>query len=336
MAETSYLWDNPGTGDSPALGYSQTEFMEEMFRILWNGTGNRGVLRGWLNELEVTDGGVDTARVLTGGATVYGFAYESDANVDVNINAYRGGNCLIIVRASWAAQTARIVARAVGALTQTAGVTWEIPLANVAIDGAGAITLITDTREYCEFTTDLQDGVVESDHIYADAVTTAKLENQTRWLFRGAGTLEPDATNPAAWYANTTRMPYHPVWQFDATALESVWLTLRIPADYDSGTATVYLWNMLEQSTGTADVLWGWNSWDAQASAVLVNQAGTLAIDQTGRLWNEMYRDTLTTLNVAAGDIFHIEIYRDGAAGGDTEPHDSYLHMVEIAYTADS
>jgi hypothetical protein len=333
MTETSYLWDNPGTGDSPALGYGHTEFMEEMFRILWNGTGNRGVLRGWLNELLVTDGGGLNATVATGGAIVYGFAYESDVAATVVI----GNNTTewVVVRCSWAAQTARLAAIAPGGFTQTAGVTYDIPLAQVTTV-AGAITLITDTREFCEYTTDLQDDVVEADHILADAVTTAKLENQTRWIFRGAGTLEPDVTNPAARYANTARVPYHDVWQFDATALESVWLTLRIPADYASGTATVYLWNMLEQSTGTADVLWGWNSWDAQASAVLVNQAGTLAIDQTGRLWDEMYRDILTTLTIAAGDIFHIEIYRNGAAGGDTEPHDSYLHMVEIVYTADS
>ena len=190
MAEESYFWD--GTiGDASLAPYDDGELMGVFFRALLNGTGDQGVLRGWLNELEVTDGGVDTATVLTGGAVIYGYWYETDANVNVNINAYRGGNCLIVVRVSWAAQTARIVARAVGALTQTPGVTYEIPLANVAIDGAGAITLITDTRDYCEFTTLLPDGAIESDAIQTSAVTTAKLIDQDRFISRAGGQFEP-------------------------------------------------------------------------------------------------------------------------------------------------
>lgn len=197
MAETSYLWNNPGTGDSPALGYGNDSLCQVIFRMLFNGTGDQGVLLGWLNELEVTDGGVDTATVDTGGAFCYGVWYETDAAVDVDINAYRGGNCLIVVRASWAAQTSRIVARAVGALTQTAGVTYEIPLANVAINGAGAITLITDTRDFCEFSTQMQEGAAVADSILDDAVTTAKLIDQTRWISRGLGEFHVDGTNPA-------------------------------------------------------------------------------------------------------------------------------------------
>ena len=216
MTERSRFWDGSVTGD--AVSITDDEFMGRYFRSLWNGTGDQGVLRGWLNELEVTDGGVDTATVYTGGAILYGIFYESDANVNVNIAAYRGGNCLIIVRASWATQTARIVARAVGALTQTAGVTYEIPLANVAIDGAGAITLITDTRDYCEYTTELIDDVVDTAHIQADAVTTAKLENHTRWVERGAGTFEPDATNPASFTNEITLVPYHDYWEFEPEA----------------------------------------------------------------------------------------------------------------------
>lgn len=336
MAETSYLWDNPGTGDSPALGYGHTEFMTEMFRMLWNGTGNRGVLLGWLNELEVTDGGVSTAIVLTGGAIDYGFAYENTTNVNVNVPVGPRTD-LIVVRCSWAAQTARItrIAGPGAALTQNPGVTYDIPLAQVTVDGAGALTIV-DQREYCEFTTDLQDDVVETAHIQADAVTTAKLENQTRWLCRGAGTLEPDATNPPTWRQNRTVVPYNNIWEFSATVLESIWLTFRVPSDYAAGTATLYVWNMPWGTASGGNVLWGWSSWDAQPSAVLVNQAGTLAVAQAGRAWGTMHRDALTTLTIAAGDIFHLEVYRDGAAGGDTETSLTELFMVEIVYTADS
>jgi len=47
MAEMSYLWDNPGTGDSPGGGYSQTEFMNEMFRMILNWKPGRAL---WLAE----------------------------------------------------------------------------------------------------------------------------------------------------------------------------------------------------------------------------------------------------------------------------------------------
>lgn len=331
MAETSYLWDNPTTGDSPAGGYGHEELMEEMFRMLLNGTGNRGVLRGWLNELEVTDGGGLNAAVDTGGAVDYGFAYENDSATTVACP--NNSTVHVVVRVSWAAQTGRLTQ--VAALTQTAGVTYDIPLAEVTTAG-GAITLITDEREYCEFSTDLLDDIVDADHIPADAVTIAKLENQTRWVFRAAGTLEPDDTNPATWGHNRTALPYTDAWWFSATALNGVWITFRVPADYVSGTATLYIWNMIWSTASGGDVLWGWDSWDAQASAVLANQAGTLAVDHTDRAWGTMYRDALTTLTVAAGDIFHVEIYRDGAAGGDTEGSNSVLFGIEIAYTADS
>jgi len=339
MAETSYLWDNPGTGDSPAGGYGHDELMSEIFRMLLNGTGNQGVLRGWLNELEVTDGGGLNADIATGGAIVYGTFFESNAAETIvlqNNTAPLGSE--IVVSCDWATQTARLADTwpAVGP-TQNPGVLYEIPLAHV-ITAGGAITALVDSRDFCEFTTELLDDVVEADHIQADAVTTAKLENQTRNVFRGAGTLEPDATNPATWVSRTTVKPYLMAWEFDDTNVDAVWLTFRVPSDYVSGTATLYLWNngILAAGAGAGNVLWGWDSWDAQPSAALANQAGTLAVDQTGRSGATMYRDALTTLTIAAGDIFHIKIYRDGTAGGDTSTTHLLLHGVEIAYTADS
>jgi len=244
MAETSYLWDNPGTGDSPALGYGNDTLNQVIFRMLFNGTGDQGVLLGWRNDLEVTDGGVDTATVLTGGALLYGVWYETNANVDVDINAYRGGNCLIIVRASWATQTARIVARAVGALTQTAGVTYEIPLANVAIDGAGAITLITDTRDYCTFSTEVWPLGIATNVIVDDAATIAKMIDQDRWLDRGAGALAPDGTNPAAWTI-VNASPARNVWVFVNGVTDAVWVTLRVPTDITSANIDMDVWAKL-------------------------------------------------------------------------------------------
>ena len=331
MAEMSYLWDNPGTGDSPGGGYSQTEFMNEMFRMILNGTGNLGVLYGWLNELEVTDGGGLNAAVNTGGAVVYGFAYENDAALNVAI----GNNTTewVVVRASWAAQTARLVAIAPGAFTQTAGVTYDIPLAQVTTV-AGVITLITDTREFCEFTTDLIDNVVETEHIPADAITAAKLENQTRWIVRGAGQIEPDVANPPPWQQVGGRG----AWEMRTGQTDTGWVTFRVPADFTGATMDVFFWNI--QATvaiPATDVRWAWSSWDAQPSAILANQTNGVTVSQGTRTSAEgAYRDSMGTIAVTAGDIVHMEVYRDGTNILDTCPVSVALFAVEFAYTADS
>jgi len=360
MAEESYFWDGT-TGDASLAPYDDGELMGVFFRALLNGDGDQGVLRGWLNELEVTDGGVDTATVLTGAGLLYGYWYETDANVNVNINAYRGGNCLIIVRAVWATQTARIVARAVGALTQTPGVTYEIPLANVAIDGAGAITLITDTRDFCEFSTEMLPGAVDTTAIQDDAVTIAKITDQTRWITRGLYQWKADATNPATiayggnGYSGGLWKPYHPYWAFTDGVSDTVWCTFEVPADITSATMEAFLWSERDPtfSSAATAMRWAWSSWDAQPAAVLVNQTGAVTVNYPRLVireyndygvpiadWNQHWRyaqrDSLGTFNALAGDLVHFELWRDGAHGGDTFTGDGAMFMVEFVYTADS
>ena len=334
MAEASYLWDNPGTGDSPALGYGNSLLCQVIFRMLFNGTGDQGVLRLWENELEVTDGGVDTATVDTGAAFAYGVWYENTSAVNININAYRGGNCLIVARAVWATQTVRVVARAVGALTQNPGVTYEIPLANVAIDGAGAITLITDTRDYCEFSTILPDGAIETDALQADAVTTAKMIDQDRWLTRGAGQCEADATNPAAW----EQQSWDNKWTFTQGADEYFWLTFRVPTDISSANMEVYLYDGAADP-GAGDVRWTYNLFQAAAAGVLANASGAVVVSYLGtgpQTWYCPNYTLLITRAVTAGDIVHLRIGREGTHVTDTLAHDAILFLVRVEYTADS
>lgn len=333
MAETSYLWDNPGTGDSPALGYGNSLLSQVIFRMLIDGTGDQGVLRHWLNELEVTDGGVDTADVDTGAAICYGVWFESDAVENVNINAYRGGNCLIVVRASWAAQTARVVARAVGALTQTPGVTYEIPLANVAIDGAGAITLVTDTRDYCEFSTDLWPLSIQSDHIAADAAVIAKLIDQTRWVDRSSANMIPDATNPATWIVWNTIIPYHNLLEFADAVTDEAWLTFRVPADFSGPNLVIYIYPYNYGVNN--DVRFTYSYWTAAAGGALANTSGTVSYTVPATPY-EIHPVTLCTLAPTAGDIVHLRIGRDGAHVADTSVDSIYIMQARAVYTADS
>lgn len=343
MAETSYLWDNPGTGDSPGAGYGNALLNQVIFRMLYNGTGDQGVLLGWLNDLEVTDGGVDTATVDTGAAFLYGVWYESDAAVNVDINAYRGGNCLIVVRASWAAQTARIVARAVGALTQTPGVTYEIPLANVAINGAGAITLITDTRDYCILSTIIRDFGVLEDMIVADAATVAKLIDQDRWFLRGHGAFEQDVASPAA-FTNIT-VPYgydRDEWGFTDGVADAIWCTIIVPEDISGANLTISLYGAGYTQYISGDIRWLYSIWQAGAGGVAANTTG--AVVQTWNWANDwtMYTSyatepvTVVAQPVTAGDLLHIKITRDGGHAADTYAGDAFLVALQFDYTADS
>ena len=344
MAETSYLWDNPGTGDSPALGYGNALLNQVIFRMIYNGTGDQGVIPGWLNDLEVTDGGVDTATVDTGAAFLYGVWYENDAAVNVNINAYRGGNCLIVVRASWAAQTARIVARAVGALTQTAGVTYEIPLANVAIDGAGAITLITDTRDYCTPSTSLRDFGVKENMIATDAATIAKMLDQDRWFLRGAGAFAPDGTNPATWANyNTGGFFYYSrdEWTFTDGVADAIWCTIRVPTDITSANLTIYIWHTGINGVVSGDVRWLYDIWQAGSGGVAANSSGAVVVtadqlSQSGGYYCYLRQDTLVAQAVTAGDVLHIQVARDGGHAADTYAGDAILAGLYFYYTADS
>lgn len=335
MAETSYLWDNPGTGDSPAGGYGNSTLNQVIFRMFTNGTGDQGVLKNWLNELAVTDGGVDTATVATGGAILYGVWYETDASVNVNINAYRGGNCLIVVRASWAAQTARIVARATGALTQTAGVTYEIPLANIAIDGAGAITLVTDTRDYCEYSTTIPPGSIKSDYIAADTATIAKLIDQTRWIDCAGASMRADATNPATWLAYNTNAPLYPRWEFPDAVTEEVWTTWRVPTDITSATMDVYIYPVVNDIT-SGDIRWTYDYWQAASGAAMATTAGA-TVNTIAPAEGQSHKAVLLcSPAVTAGDIFHLKIGRTGGHASDTYPDTTWLTHARASYTADS
>ncbi|RPJ40046.1 MAG: hypothetical protein EHM35_00120 [Planctomycetaceae bacterium] len=336
MPETSYLWDNPGTGDSPAGGYGNDELCQGIFRMLFNGTGDQGVLRGWLNDLEVTDGGGLDADVDTGAALCYGVWYESDAAETVALP--NNSTVHVVVRASWATQTARLAQ--VAALTQTPGATYDIPLAEVTTVG-GAITVITDERDYCEYSTALWPFTVEADNILADAVTPIKLINQGRYFPRGAGCIAPDATNPVVWTANTTRIPYHDAWGFVDAAMTAGWVTFRVPPDFTGAGLDIYLFDgniVLTDSTGA--VRWGYSAWIAAAGGVLANTAaeatqpgpiGQVGVGSTIYLafWN------LCTLAVSAGDLVHLQIYRDTADLADTFASTVRLFQIEARYTAD-
>lgn len=338
MAQTSYLWDNPGVGDSPAGGYGNATLCRVVFRMLFNGSGNQGVLLDWLNNLEVTDGGGLNAAVDTGAAMCYGVWFESDAAATVALP--NNSTVQVVVRADWATQTARLAQ--VAALVQNPGVTYDIPLAEVTTV-AGAITLVTDTRDYCELPTVPWPFGVTEGHLQADAVTTDKLIDQTRWLDLGSGALEPDTANPCTWTNQAFAYPYRDAWSFADAATNGGWIALRVPADFVGG-GTLELHVRTNRGYNAAgDVRWCYNAFTATPGGVIANVAACTTVTYpaaTAAPYNTwMYNvDALigSIAGLAAGDLVYVQIYRDGTAGADNLTETVFLHLIRAEYPADS
>lgn len=180
MTEKSLFWTTNDVGDGPAAGYSSSDIFE-LYRSFFTGfTGSNygGVSPDYLNELAVS-GASSPVSVATGAALVYGIPYFNSATVDVAIPTPAASTRVdrIVLRASWSAQTVRVtrIAGVEGgsapAITQSAGVTWDVPLAQVSITTSGVIT-VTNERE---FSSGIGDGVVSTVKLADLAVTTAKL-----------------------------------------------------------------------------------------------------------------------------------------------------------------
>lgn len=181
MAESSILWTTDGTGDGNNSGYTMAQVVEWQ-RMLFAGlTGAdlSGVAPDYLNELAVSGTGSPMA-VATGGAVVYGFPYFNTASVNVAISTPSVSTRIdrVVLRVNWTAQTVRIalVAGVEGggapSLTQSAGTTWEMPLAQASITTGGVITL-TDQREWLNV---VGDGAIVTAKLADTAVTFAKMQ----------------------------------------------------------------------------------------------------------------------------------------------------------------
>lgn len=181
MAENSIFWTTNNVGDGPAAGFSSSDIFEVYRSLLTGSVGANygGISPDYLNELAVT-GATSPVSVATGAALVYGIPYFNSAGVNVTVPTPASSTRIdrIVLRADWSAQTVRITrvagtegAGSAPALTQSAGVTWDIPLARVTITTAGSITL-TDDRQYLSL---IGDSAVVTAKLNDLAVTTAKL-----------------------------------------------------------------------------------------------------------------------------------------------------------------
>jgi len=342
MAERSLFWDGAVLGDCGP--YGQLHLHNQFFRSILNGTGDRGVLRGWLSELAVT-GSTSPLTVGSGGAVIYGFVYESDAPMTVSIPTPSAGFSRydrVVVRADWATQQARVcrvagvaaAAPAVPALTQTANVAWEIPLATVLITDGGVITL-TDTRDYASFTTSWPANAVTAAKYGTGCITPAKVPNRTRTDLRGAGSIHPDDTNPCAWTAGGS----YDYWVFANAVTDKGWAYFQGPTGLVGGAVDIYAWSVPDVNGAGAGVEnCGWTIatyYGPDGAGLTATVPAAVNVDQQLRVNTTVYADQLIAAQpINEGEILIIALSRDGA--GDSYNSAMRLLGIEMRYTADA
>ncbi len=277
MAQRSFFWDGASLGDAGALtvhdaagiGYAlanvnyESLLVDVAFRMLWNGDGNRGVLRGWGNELEVT-GAATPVQVDTGGAVVYGMPYESQVAVNVAVptpvNDTRHDR--LVLRRDWTAQTVRITrlpgaeGGGLPALTQSpapagSGV-YDVPLAALEVTTGGAIA-VTDEREFCAYGTSPGTDSFAEANLQDDSIDLNDRATRTRRWFVGAGDMAPllaaaqfftsgttiTATGTAGWGGGGNVQG----WQLTGSAYEGAIATLTTPPPgWAAGNVLSYIW----------------------------------------------------------------------------------------------
>lgn len=150
MTEATRPWNGTTVGD--AGPYSDSDWQELYQNIIgWGGKrSNVGVFLGTGTQpneglkVQAQSPATTSIDVLTGAALVQGIAYINTATEDFAIAANSSGNPridTIIVRVDYALQTGRLAvlqgtpaaSPVAPSLTQTPGVMWEIPLADIAV-----------------------------------------------------------------------------------------------------------------------------------------------------------------------------------------------------------
>jgi len=339
MTERSLFWDGEVLGDCGP--YTQLHLHDYFFRSIMDGTANRGVIRGWRDQLEVT-GTSSPISIASGGGVVYGMLYDSDSATTFSISTPASGlsrKDRIVLRRDWSVQTVR-VARVAGtaaafpsvpALTQTALVMWEIPLATVLVEDDGTIT-VTDTRQFCTPTTTWPANCVTLGSYEVGAVTSDKRPDRTRWETRGANEIRPNSANPCVWTVGAS----YDYWEFTDGVFTRGWAYFQAPV-FTAGTLDFYVWSVPDVNGaggGAENAQWDYSIYYGGQGAP-TNATGTTNVDQQARVNTTFYADAFATaIPAIEGDIIAVRLSRDGAA--DSYNSDMRVLAIEMRYTADA
>lgn len=161
MSEISRPWGGTTIGD--AGPYSHDQWHRVWSSMVASQQANYGVKRRELNLLNAVSPVANSISIDTGRAFVDGTWYENDASLPVSVPDVASNPRIdrIVLRKDYALQTVRVTriegAEAASpvapAITQVAGVTWDLPLWQIRMAvGAGAIPSIwIDEREWVNF-----------------------------------------------------------------------------------------------------------------------------------------------------------------------------------------
>lgn len=182
MTQFSFPWECAPIGDGGPNSYS-VEVVEKTNRYFNNLYPASAGLIYWTvapydGLLSATNPSASIVRIASGVGLVEGWIFESDADEDFDVS---GGNAnatdLIVLRKSRSGatdQTVRLAhltgpAGGVATVTQTA-TTWEVPLWQVALDGSGNFSSLTDVRKVI----DKPSGTITKiDEVVSDGIITA-------------------------------------------------------------------------------------------------------------------------------------------------------------------
>ena len=186
MGQFSWPWPDTSV-PGPATGDGRKVTAEEYAAKLAFAYGS-GVLPTD-NRLAVTSSGANTIDVDTGAAIVQGRFYLNDASVALTPASAGPGltrKDSVVLECDWdgsgstAQYTVRVITKegtavAYPAMTQTINVRWQDEIYRYTIDDAGAITGITDVRDYSTFNTQVATAMLIDGVLSADATGRAKM-----------------------------------------------------------------------------------------------------------------------------------------------------------------
>jgi len=375
MGQRSFFWDGVTAGDAntwcvattDGIGYHMSNedvvspWVDIVMRMLTNGTGNRGVLLGWLNALAVT-GAASPVSVNTGGAVIYGLAYENDAAVSVTVPTPTNNTRYdrIVVRRTWSTKQARITriggteGGGIPDMTQSpapsgSGI-YDIPLATLEVDTLGNIT-VTDAREYCTFSTVAGDGTIDTAHLVAEGADLTARSTRSGSFFIGAQDFEIfDPITTEGWVNNTPAFTYgtglsdyqaiEKVMSWDGalppgyeapldSGYSAVSAAFRVPDNLAGTTLTAYLWHTPVQAACTYYWRTGYQIWQPSGAVSYYGSLYSSYFSGT-RVVDRAYRELAASVSsVLPGDLVYYFVEQYNSSGTD---HGKVLG-IEFTYT---
>lgn len=310
MAEFSLPWEN-GLGDGQI--YNSSQWRESWRRLLIPYPDTDGVLFSGVaaSELLTVTGGASVFTVGAGAALVYGGLYTNSSPVTlIAPSPVAGRRDRIVLRKTWASGTIRLVYKtgtvgAPPALTQVAGNTWEIPIAQVTLPST-----ITDERSYA--------NLQRRERFYPYEYSTYGLRGLYGWSTLNTATtqvnvsmsrpVEEIARTPTTYLQLLNFIPYQVSLIYAGTAAIT-------------GTQSVVLNNLISSfSTGGMPTT-------TSIGPSVVNIVGVVAQPFSGQ-----FVLPASSFPFVTDGVYTVQTERDGAAASDTFSGDFQLLGARVRY----